>query len=34
MAYTIECGTDYILKRIKIPDSFQNLNGILFVILY
>lgn len=31
MAYAIECGTDYILKRIKISDSFSNLNGILFV---
>ena len=30
MAYAIECGTDYILKRIKMSDSFQNLNGILF----
>ena len=31
MAYTIECGTDYILKRLKMPHSFENLNGILFV---
>lgn len=30
MAYAIECGTDYTLKRIKMSDSFQNLNGILF----
>ena len=30
MAYAIECGADYILKRIKMPYSFSNLNGILF----
>ena len=31
IVYTIDCGTIYILERIKTPDSFSNLGGLLFV---
>ena len=29
--YAIDCGTDYILQRAKVPHHYQNLNGVLFV---
>ena len=31
IVYTIDCGTAYILERMKIPHSFSNLGGVLFV---
>ena len=30
IVYAIDCGTDYLQKRLKVAHSFQNLNGVLF----
>ena len=30
IVYAIDCGTDYLLKRLKVAHSFQDLNGVLF----
>ena len=30
IVYAIDCGTGYLLKKLKVAHSFQNLNGVLF----